>query len=58
MKIFEMIGKYHYQQVAENKHYRKAYDPSNNWTEEDSSKFQQFLKNLEDMNEDKNDPNQ
>lgn len=55
MKIFEMIGKYHYDQVANNPSYRKALDPTvPAWGESEVNKFKEFLKNLDDMNEDNN----
>lgn len=53
--IFDLVGSYHYKQVANNPRYREAIAPmSKNWTEEDRDKFLQFLKNLEDMSEENN----
>jgi len=55
--IYDLVGSYHYKQVVKNPKYREYFSPaSRKWTEEDTIKFQQFLKNLEDMSEDKNTP--
>jgi len=53
MKIFELVGKYHYGQVVSNKRYRDAVNPNPD-VDIDVEKFKEFLKRLDDMNEDKN----
>jgi hypothetical protein len=50
--VFDLVGSYHYKQVANNEKYRECF--SQKGQEFDRDKFLQFLKNLEDMSEDNN----
>lgn len=51
--VFDMVGSYHYKQVANNERYRECFSEQK-WTEEDRDKFLQYLQNLELMNEENN----
>lgn len=47
MDIFNLLGKNHYNLIAENKTYREAFNPeAGDWTEEQEQKFLAYVAQL------------